>query len=246
MSEVAPILKQIHDEHDVYPRYGYTDHTKITKIEIASHPNGNGYRITTYPGGSGFGFDGFAIDLSTQTGIFSDEIPSRVETSRDYGGLMVMSVDEVAGGAISGGVISMPAAREGLLLPGDRGFELLTELHNQIRSLKEPIRDAIEVAGVTINPTEFNYSEYTGTSGPNQEKTARVHYRSSTYDVKDGNTHVQVELDATIETPFNEEPNPLVTYRSGLLTQEGRSHELSMDALVAFSGLHRAMGKLYR
>lgn len=249
MSESSPILMQIHDEFDTYERYPYTDHSLISNIRMASHPNG--YRITTYPGGSGYGFDGFAIDVSAQAGIFSDIAPNRVETSRDYGGIMVFQVGDVHededGITILDGTLDTPAAREGLVLPGDQGFELFTQLHHQLRNLKDPLKDSFEVAGVAINPTAFNFSESTGTSGPNKEGTARVHYRTSVYDAGDANNRARVTLDATQETEFTAKPSDLVVYRSGILEEEESQQptELSMEALLAFSGLHGAISKLY-
>jgi hypothetical protein len=248
MSEAAPLLMQIHDQFDVFDRYPYTDHSMISNIKISTRPQG--YRVTTYPGGTGYGFDGLAIDLDTSEGMFSGDTPVRVETGRDYGPLMVLrveNVDETEDGAlVTSGTIDIPVKREGLSLPGDPGFELFTELHDRIKTLKSPLREAIEVTGIKLDPTSFGFRESTGSTSFDHEQKKVTHHRTTAYDVAEDSMSVRIQLDATIRTNLGEEPSSVTAYRSGSLKQDGARFDLSMDALLTFSGLHSTVSKLYR
>jgi hypothetical protein len=247
MSEAAPLLQQVHDQFDTYDRYPYTDHSVISNIAITDRSMG--YRVTTYPGGCGYGFDGFAIDLRTPNGMLSGDTPIRVETSRDYGGLMVLHVEEQAqdrdGLVTAHGTIDKPVACEGLTLPGDPGFELFAALHDQIQNLQTPLQDVVEVAGVNMYPISFDFKESTGSFSYDRDTKKVTHQRSTSYIVRDKDTSIEVNLDATVQTEVREEPNDIVVYRSGAIKHEGKEVMLDFDALLAFAGLHSTIRQLY-
>lgn len=247
MSETVPLLQEIHDQFDTFDQYGYTDHSMISNIAIAHSPDG--YRVTTYPGGCGYRFDGLAIDLTVPNGMFGGGAPTRVETSRDYGPLMVINVGGQThheNGAVEiRGTLTSPAAREGLALPGDPGFELFAELHNRMQGLRAPLRNAVVAAGVAIEPMSFDFKESAGSCSYDHDAQIATHHRKATYLVQGRGPEVQVKLDATVQTPLREKPGSIVVYNAGSLTYEHREAPLSGDALLAFTGLHAAIRSLY-
>lgn len=251
MSESAPLLQQIHDGFDVYERYPYTDHSTITKIGITSADDT--YRITTYPGGIGYGYDGLAIDVKARGGIFGeDEQPARVETSRDYGGLLIFDTQDVPeqnddGLVIVGGTLSTPAKREGLLLPGDDGFELFTDLHRKLKALKAPLTEALQSSGIFLEPQLLQYHESTGNRSWNHDTELFVHHRSSKIEVTSDKDSFEFSLDGTEMNNLSENPASDMRYRAGVLEyQDGYRKDLATESLAAFSGLHKAMATLYR
>lgn len=254
MAETLPLLQQIHDQFDVYARYPYADHSMITKVDIQSGPNG--YRLTTYPGGAGYGFDGLALDVEVPDGIFSQADPVRVEASRDHGkDLMVLNVESSSENedgpmSITGTVGSFPA-REGLVLPGDKGFDLFTDLHSRLRAFKEPLQDALKVAGINMVPTALGYNESTGFWSYDHERKIATHRRSSVYEVSSEHASAKVVLDGTVEfngpvkTDSKSMADQLMVYRSGAAEALNQPTNISMEGLLAFSGLHSQLRKLY-
>lgn len=247
MSEVSPVLQQIHDQFDVFDRYPYTDHSVISNIAIIDRPDG--YRVTTYPGGSGYGYDGLAIDVNAPDGMLGGGSPSRVETSRDSGGLMTLSISEDIqernGRLEVRGTLGALAAREGLTLPGDKGFELFSTLHDQLQGLRAPLQDAIEVAGHDVTPISFDFKESTGSTSYDHDAKKATHHRSTSYTVMSEDAPLRLKLDATTQTELREKPSGIVVYKAGLLEYKGEETALSFDALLAFSGLHSTIRKLY-
>jgi hypothetical protein len=247
MSEAVPLLQRIHDQFDVFEREPNTDHSVIRKIAITDRPGD--YRVTTYPGGQGYGLDGFAIDVSTTNGMLGGGAPVKIEASRDYGPLLAWNVEEQVqlenDSVINSGTLGKLPAREALILPGDSGFELFAELHDQVQGLRAPLFDALTVADIPINPTSFDFKELTGTHTLNSTKDRVIHGHTTTYVVRDKSLSIQVNLDASRETKLSQMPSDVVVYHSGIVEYGGREAALSSHALLAFTGLHSAIRQLY-
>lgn len=247
MTENSPTLMDIHDRFDIYPRYPHTDHSLISNIAIESL--GDTYRITTYPGGTGTMFDGFVIDMNTPNGIFEAATPDSVQTSRNQGGMLIFTAQDSIyedGVITTTGTLSTPAAREGLILPGDDGFELFESLHEQVGSLKQPLQETLAVAGAEIEPVIFEYRANSGSSSYNHSAGTVRYKRLNSYRVGNGQQAVTVELDATVEVPMGERPDSQLFFQSGTMEQGAELSALSMEALLAFTGLQQTLQTLYR
>jgi hypothetical protein len=263
MGSESPILQQIHDRFDTYERYPYTDHSVIINADITSSESG--YSIKTYPGGIGYAFDGFVIDVQADGGLFGENGLSRVETSRDFGGLMGTSVEDeriTDEGliAIQGTAVNLPK-REGLLLPGDEGFEMFETLHREIQTIKPILAETIALVQTEIKPEIVVFKHKSGGDGPGPKGTkTRKFYGETKIEVQDrSGNQLNVALDSTNLVGYDDPRQALslkepeqVVYRAGKATlRYGRSQtqqirDLDILALTAFSGLHSQIQKLYR
>jgi hypothetical protein len=250
-----PILMNIHDQFDTYDRYPYTDHSEISRIAIASAMDG--YRVTSYPGGIGNAYDGLVIDVKVPGGIFSDSEPVRAETSRDSGGLMVFTIGEEQRDddlIHATGTLTTPPKREGLLLPGDDGFGLISVMHEQIRALKEPVEQTVETLGIGVNATEFDIRQTGGSARYDHVNKVATFTRGSAMVVRSVEAEIGLDLDGTTQEPLGESismsGDHLMVYKAGKADiTEGTHREsfnLELDSLVAFAGLHSRIQQLYR
>jgi hypothetical protein len=244
----SSILKQLHDRFDVYDRYPHTDHSVISGIAIKSKPNG--YRITTYPGGIGTAYDGFAIDVHANGQMFEDITPTRAETSRDRGGLMELRIENSSvddrGYIALHGTVGTPAAREGLILPEDEEFSLIEEMHDQIKKIREPLHRALGAAGMSMNPISFNMHEWGKSQHYDHKRNKTTRQSFTTYEVSDDSGVAVFGLDGTVNTNIGEEPSPWVAYSRGIHANHvNEEAHLPVEALIAFSGVSNIIKRLY-
>ena len=247
-------IKQIYDKFNRHPvTDSYADYSRIGRIGIAS--NKNAYRIVAHPGRTILGLN---IDITVPGGIFSKGAPTRVETSPNFGSLVGMKVDESSQGANIGtkrGELAQPPATEVLLLPGDEGFELFTQLHTQVSALEPIVGDTIATAGIVLDPTLLGVSdENSGTQMLDPLTGGTIHCRDLRYQVGNasGNTF-RATLDGSVITPGGvqigrkEHPNgSLPVFRSGTYRVDAQpDRPLNFDSLIAFSGLQCAIQELY-
>ena len=259
MAEISPILMRIHDSFDTYDRYPHTDHSVISNIAIRS--SANAYAVTTYPGGYGTAFDAF--NLAVNVPIFGSDEPSRVETGRDSGGLMRLEIypEEVAtneaGAATLTGTLSEIPKIEGLVLPGDQGFELFPELHKKLQAI-QPILEALlePMCNVEIHPAMLSMRHKVGVSSFDLETRARTDHKSSIYEVTDleSGQVVRVELDATEHserkgTANDDGRSPTqMKYTTGSVKTEGTlvgEQPLDDETLLGFTALQHDIASLY-
>lgn len=261
MNAETPILQSIHRSPATAswePWYTEEAGAHIRAIGITS--NNEGYSIVTYAGG--WGFDGYTISAKADGGLTSNLGPSRIETGRDYSGLMRLSVDEERRepeGLVEAIVTaSNPAKIENLLLPGDEGFGLFEDLHRKVVGLKTVIADAVDLIHPGIKPETLVY-QYKGdqSASYDHEKQVASVAGSAFIDLNDSKSRVRVELDATQDYPF-EVPAACPTYkksentvyRSGTAVVESRGEEelraLDLFTLTAFSVVQSLVEKLYK
>jgi hypothetical protein len=262
MSAEAPILQKIHKSKATAswePWYSEEHGARISCIGINS--NSEGYKITTYAGG--WGYDGYNISAKAKGGIFGTEGPSKIETGRDYSGLMFLSFGEPqtteTGHLEVPATASTPSRQENLLLPGDKGFELFAELHRQAQGLRPVITDAVDLIQPGIQPYTLVY-EYKGDQSVrfDHDKQIASVTGSALIEVNDtSGSGVKVELDATQDYPFEApaslprfKANDDTVYRSGTATVEHEGEEeiraLDFYTLIAFSAVQNAIEKLYK
>lgn len=258
MTENTPTLQRIHDRFDTYERYPYTDHSMISKINIGA-TNPDRYTVTTYPGGCGSAYDGLVLDIEAAGGIFTDDAPARVQTSRDMGGLMVLSVEDATEDEETlelYGTVTNPPKIEGLVLPGDDGFELFAELQTKLAALQEPVESTISTLGINMRAQGLTYSETGGSTSFDHERKVTTHWRGLAMTVANADQTISVKLDGTSQEPFSGrtigsiEPPSLMVFRSGvaeLTTSKSTERlEIGLESLVAFAGLHSQISELYR
>ena len=240
----AKLIYDLFDRHSVID--SYADYSRIDGIRIDSA--GDSYRIAANVGRSILGIH---IDITVPGGIFSTEGPTRAETSPNFGGMFRTDMnkppdfgDEAAEGK---GHTTRPAAHESLLLPGDPGFHLFEGLHAEVSSLKPLVAGAVATTGVKLDPAQLQLDGRWSIKAHDDATGGTQHWRSTTYEVTGDDGQVfSVELDGTVVTPKGVEPDPLPVFRAGHFSLDGwLPEQLSVDSLVAFSGLHLAVQKLY-
>lgn len=254
---------QVHDRFDVFERYSYTDHSRISKIAVAA--SADAYDITTYPGGYGFGFDGLRV--SADVPIFGEAAPSRVETSRDSGELLINfnqgtpdaidAAEMLRIARADGGINEVPKI-ETLTLPGDPGFDLFIELHAKLQKVHPVLLEALEPLCGRILPNTLKVRHKIGGTKYNHEERLMINERSSLLGVGDlatGGTEIIVELDATNYRSFDDRSEGSVVtsadmeYTTGgyRMVRDGRVTErvLHDEELPGFTSLQQCLSDLH-
>ncbi|HEX3569141.1 MAG TPA: hypothetical protein VHT70_05735 [Candidatus Saccharimonadales bacterium] len=259
--EIPPI-QELRNRYDIPgPIFGPRDITD--GIAITSGPDG--YKITAYPEME-YGYEGFTVTAQAPEGIFGDELPTRVETGNDKntGVIAIEAVEEPEVGADGLTTQSMrigptPPAREGLILPGDEGYDIIEQLHRGVSALAEPIAETVGTLGVVIEPHTLQFNEPVKNTGVRSFEPDEVTLaRRTVMEVRDRNgNYAKVDLDGSISEPLlptghwpNFGRDPLMVYRAGeaeiSIDGEVERRPLDMDSLVAFAGLYATMRPLYR
>ncbi len=262
MSSEVPVLQAIHkyaNTADWYPTHIASGDAVVACIGIDS--NNAGYKVTTYA--REWGFDGFQISTQAEGGIFGDSGPVRVELGRDFGKILLYSVEEVKtendGSLIATVNVTQPARQERLLLPGDVGFEHFEALHQQVRDLQPVITEAVDLIQPSIKPEVLVYKHKSGLSPHfNHEQQTATVSGSTLLEVRylSGN-RVRVDLDATQDYPFDSAggypkftSSEKTVYRFGtaLVEQRGSKQLLPLNesVLTAFRAVQNAVEKLYK
>lgn len=260
-SEV-PILQQIQDKFDVYEQVSDFAGSDIYRIGIDSSENG--YEIVAYRGG----YDGLRLAIEAEGGIFGTAGPKRVETSKDYGEVLLVNFEEPSSSMVDGsikGTISKPAAREGLILPGDEGFELFTALHEKIQGIKFPIQLACDmvVPHLMEEPKTFALEDE-DLGHWNHGDGTWTHKKTSEYRIADERGEkivVFLHADALVEDEdqemYEEFEDRYIYTSGGARIEEGDSFDISIfkprnelarlfgGALSDFSYLHGKIEDLY-
>jgi hypothetical protein len=229
-----PILQAIHDKFDTFPRYQYTRHDEISQITF--HSTDKGYKLTTYPEGSGRGFDGFTIDAKTNGngGLFGENPPTHIETYRSS------SVESV-----------FPQTRvEKLVLPGDEGYELFEELQSQVRALKPLITDTMTLVVPEHSAASTFYKKKGGDIIYDRERRVSIIDTAVYMQETDAlGKKILVGLDASLEIPFGqEEPkNKRTIFRGGWVEKGGTKRiPLADEEVIAFNDVQLQIDKLYK
>lgn len=256
MAENKPLLLEIHDQFDTFPRYPHTDHSKITKMDLTSTKDA--YEVTTNPGGIGWAYDAFHIELDVP--VFSEQDPERVNTGRTSEGLMYFAQTqepEVAesGIAITKGTLSGVPRREGLVLSGDPGFELFIELHRRVRALAAEFKELAEVFAPGITPDCIGLKHKFG--AVSTKGGVKIERKNSVFEFAQTDViSVKVELDATQRTKVERgngwitgASSPVMTYTGGTAEVAGEGRDtiisLGVDEVLAFTALQAKVSELY-
>lgn len=266
MSKPAPVLQAIRDRFD---HFGETIGNRARTSSIKIESNQRGYAVTTYPEGT-YGYEGFAADVHAPQGIFGERGPTRIEMSREEDGIRRITFGEVTidedGRTLANVKIEPRAAQEGLILPGDPGFELFDLLHAELAARRTIVADALGMLGINVTPTSLRYTSQT-TSGGYYDHDNRVatHERGTLIGVGgvDGAAHdgvyIHVKLDGSLTAPMpndgsrvNFPPEDPMVFRGGEATADWEMsyrHErppVGYEALIAFAGLHASFSALYK
>jgi hypothetical protein len=281
MSETAPLLQIIRDRFEPEEQKPeFADPAITSGIAIDSTPDS--YKITVYPRME-YGFEGFVINAQAPEGLFGEAAPTRVETGFDNAGVIRFAftgeptVSEPNSDGVSlvtqSAVVLPDPKREGLVLPGDEGFEMFEQLQARLAALKEPVAEAMGTLGIDIDPQTFHLYEpqkhgagysYDNATNKRTKTTVTRKTRLRVGDT-DGNT-AHVDLDASlvyleediVSGRVQPEEDPLMAYRSGTAWVRHANFQypdsraetslplLDMDSLVAFSGLYATIRTLYR
>jgi hypothetical protein len=187
------------------------------------------YTVTTYPDIQGC--EGFQTKVWVNGGLFSKERPQQVEFS-----------------------LSDQPEHYDFLLAGEEGFELAEDMHRQLAELKDPLTDAMAVAGVRLpHPESLQYqSDIGGGVSLFHDRQEVVLNRCSNYVITDGsgNGTATINLDSNLTQPLSEYGTPFkrdpMVFRSGTVEFNDRLTLISDEGLMAFAGLHSTIQKLYR
>jgi hypothetical protein len=265
MTKSRPLVQEIRDRFDHFDET-IGDRSRTSSIKVASDQHG--YSVTSYPAGT-YGYEGFTADVRAPQGVFGEHGPTRVEMSREKDGIMRftfgdMTTDE--NGMTTANITLEPqAAREGLLLPGDAGFELFDQLHAELATRRAIVADALGTIGITVNPTVLKYTSQTTSAGHyDHENNIATHERGTLLEVggmdasADDYVYVHVKLDGSLTAPMHKgqpvgyPPEDPMVFRAGTAEADWKysyRHEhppVGDEALLAFAGLHASFTALYR
>ena len=274
MTETIPLVQAIRDRFELEDQRPIFSDPAITS-GIAIDSTADSYKIVVYPRLE-YGYEGFAFSAQVPEGIFGEAPPTRIETTFDNAGVMkfeaagkevVSEPDENGVSFVSQEIrIGPPQNREGLILPGDPGFELFEQLQAELAALKAPVADAMATLGVSIDPqTLYLYepqkhgASYSYDSNHNRQTTTLN--RATRVSASSENCMIYtVDLDASVRYPeealkaglIKKEEDPPMVYQSGTAYSWRRGEgmvnlpKLGIESLAAFSGLYAVVRRLYR
>ncbi len=228
------ILQEIINKFDTeFKRGPHTDHSGISRIEIA-RPNGNGqYTITTWPKGIGAVYFPFEMELEGVERIIGNSAPTRVRIGRNHNSLI---------------------KEEDYVEPDNPDYGLFERLLMEIQGLTPTLKELLEA--YVPGAGELAHFQTSSTSGSvfyDHNTEFETHHRGSKFLVADeeGNGFF-VELDATSKVKFGELVGDVVYHSGqvkpvkGLVVVSGSIAELNQEQLDAFTELHREVRKLYQ
>lgn len=266
MSEQKPLIQEIHDRFD---HFGTTIGNSACTSSIKIACNRQGYSVTAYPQNT-YGYEGFTMEITAPEGIFGDAAPTKVEMSREKDEGMRINFDEVIAegrGSLTAFVKVEPhAAREGLVLPGDPGFELFDQLHSELAARRSVVREAIGTLGIDAAPLWLQYTSQNWSVGHyDHDNKLATHERATLIEVdaRDDaiidNVNIQIKLDGSRTVPMLGGHTSAVfppEYPMVFCTGKGEANwestykvkhlEANDTALMSFAALHASFARLYR
>jgi len=251
---MSSIVKEIYDRFDRHPLTDTAaDYSHIGYMDIRSARNG--YRLIPHVGNSVLGMN---IDIAVPNGIFSTAAPTKVETSPNFGGLGKIEVKDSSQVGTTTGVIGSAPAVEGLLLPGDQGFDLFTDLHKQVSALKPIVAGAMKSLCYDIELQSFDLEETSGKrlyhrSTGETEWERNIYYQIAstdhvTFGLRLDGSVITSSSDMHVDAPIPDgiKPGSQPVFRAGEYSRgAGARSTMPMESLVAFSGMQHAIEQLY-
>lgn len=263
MSEI-PILQRVYQETDIYGLGEDVAETQPWGVDMSV--NHSGYTLVTSVVRSGpyKSYGDLTIAVKAEGGVLADNPPNAVEISpTEKPGTMILRVDSsesyVDGSEKVFARTYEPPKQERLLLPGDEGFAVFEELHEEVRQIGSRIGSIMNIAGVS-DWTTFSMSPF-GSSASFKSDGSAAYHRLDYFSI--GTTQTQPKYPHMLELTMNtigktgEWPKSIL-YTNGELHKAGRyqsspkpywkegpvvyfnnkpTKELDFDELMAFSAL---------
>lgn len=264
MSQNSHILQRVYEEADILDLGEDIAKTQVWGVDMRA--NSTGYELITSVAQRDRyrSYGALTIAVKADGGIFSNNSPHAVEiSSNEKLGAMTLRVDSIEVGDDGGAKIrtttEKPPKRERLLLPGDKGFAIFEELHEEVKHIGgrvSSVADMLEVGPATA----FGMSPQ-GSSGYQKPGSPIRHYHRMDYfefgasQTSPEHPHM-VELVMDTIGPAGGERPKYILYTSGALHKvdnSGRkaywregpvvhfnnrpSKELDFEDLMAFSAI---------
>lgn len=266
MTQRRPVIQEIRDRFDHFDET-IGNRARTSSIKITS--NRRGYAVTSYPEGT-YGYEGFTVDVHAPQGVFGEQGPTRVEMAREADGVMRVTFGDVTtdedGRTLANAKVEPRAAREGLILPGDPGFELFDQLHAELAARRTVVADTLGTLGINANPTGLKYTSQATSAGRyDHENKVATHERETLIEIDGINAaasdrvYTHIKLDGSLTAPMPRghlsaefPPEDPMVFRGGEavadweLSYRHERLQVGDEALLAFAGLHASFAELYR